>query len=94
MRYFRTVGNHIILVRVPVLHNIILVFWVPEINTTELRRAAHRAFKLLHEWNEDSLSWTYNKNEENTTLLTKTTDMELDRVLKYRVQHGHKLPRV
>ena len=50
MRYFRTVGNHIILVRVPVLHNIILVFWVPEINTTELRRAAHRAFKLLHEY--------------------------------------------
>ena len=47
MRYFRTFGNHIIVVRLPVFTDVILVFWVSEINELELSKAALQAMQVL-----------------------------------------------
>lgn len=47
MEFITTVGEHVILVRVPVFKQYVLCFWVEEITVHELRRAARRAVQLM-----------------------------------------------
>lgn len=48
MRYIQTLGTHIILVRVPVFNEVVMQFWVPEINTVTLRLAVSLAVKYMY----------------------------------------------
>ena len=48
MRFVQSVGEHIILARVPVYTSIVLCYWVPEISAHELAKAARAAFQLMN----------------------------------------------
>lgn len=49
MRFIRVIGEHLVLIRLPVYTEIILVFWFSEINESELRSAAHFAMAVFIE---------------------------------------------
>ena len=48
MQHITTLGEHLIIVRVPVFTDIILCFWVPEITVYTLRKAACTAARYAH----------------------------------------------
>ena len=47
-KFIRSVGRHLILVRVPVYTSLVLCYWVPEINAYELGRAASKAVHVMN----------------------------------------------
>lgn len=50
MRYVWILGQHVIIIRLPVVTDIYCVFWVRDISVIELRRAARRAVEILAEF--------------------------------------------
>ena len=47
MRFVSTMGDHLIIIRLPVFTSVVLTFYVPVITDDAVRQAAREAAKLL-----------------------------------------------
>lgn len=50
MRYVWIIGQHVVVIRLPIFTEVFCVFWVSEIDAAAVRRAASRSLEILSEF--------------------------------------------